>query len=162
MHRIFIALAVLAFTAGTAAATDKTDVMAVLQQWVDGFNKGDVKSAVGACADQTSIIDDMPPHEWHGAGGCSKWFSDFDAFAKTNDFTDGFVTLGKPRHIEVTADRAYVVVRTELAYKMKGTAMKESGSVAAFALQKSDSGWHITGWSWAAGTSAPVKAGSGG
>jgi hypothetical protein len=52
-------VAVLA--AGPAAATDKTDVMSVIHQWVDGFNKGDMKSTAAACADQTSIIDDFPP-----------------------------------------------------------------------------------------------------
>jgi hypothetical protein len=38
-----------------------------IHQWVDGINKGDMKAATAACADQTSIIADFPPHEWHGA-----------------------------------------------------------------------------------------------
>ena len=72
MHKkIIIGFTVGVLMAGWAAASDKTDVMAVVKQWDDGFNTGDIKSAVVACADQTSIIDDIPPHEWHGTGGCS-------------------------------------------------------------------------------------------
>ena len=41
------------------------------RQFIDGFNKGDVKSALAACADQVSIIDEFAPYEWHGAGACA-------------------------------------------------------------------------------------------
>jgi hypothetical protein len=73
VHKIFVALAAAAVTAiavapQTAAASEETDVMAAVFQWVDGFNKGDMKAAVAACAAETSIIDNIPPHEWHGAG----------------------------------------------------------------------------------------------
>ena len=74
MHKIFPALAMAVLASGPVAASEKTDVMAIMHQWVDGFNNGDMKSWVTTCADQTSIIDDIPPHEWHGAGGCSKWW----------------------------------------------------------------------------------------
>src|SRR5689334_19587472 len=84
MHKMFIALAVAILAAEPTTASEKTDVMAVVRQFVDGFNKGDTKTALAACADQTSIIDDFPPHEWHGAGACSKWMNDDDAYAKKN------------------------------------------------------------------------------
>ncbi len=67
--------------------------MAAVKQWDDGFNTGDVKSAVVACADQTSIIDDIPPHEWHGPGGCSKWMNDAEDFFKKNEMTNVVSTL---------------------------------------------------------------------
>ena len=63
-----VAFAVILVATGTTVATDKTDVMTTVHQFVDGFNKGDTASALAACADQTSIIDEFPPHEWHGAG----------------------------------------------------------------------------------------------
>ncbi len=82
MHKIFVALAMAVLAAGPAAATEKTDVMMPVHQFVNGFNKGDIKTALTACAEQTSIIDAFPPHEWHGAGACSNWANDFDADAK--------------------------------------------------------------------------------
>ena len=150
MKKIIMALAMAALTAGPAAATDKSDVMSVIHQWVDGFNKGDAKSASAACADQTSIIDDFPPHEWHGSGACAKWFSEFQAATKAEEGTDYVCTLGKARHLEVTADHAYVVIPAGLAYNKKGAAVKETSTIT-MSLQKGPSGWRITGWSWADG-----------
>jgi hypothetical protein len=148
MHKILVALAVALLAAGSAAATEKTDVMVPLHQFVDAFNKGDIKAAVAQCAEQTSIIDEFPPHEWHGAGACSTWANDFDADAKKNGITDGIVTLGKPRHVDVTADKAYVVVPANYTFKQKGKPVKEMGSTLTVALQKAAAGWRITGWTW--------------
>jgi hypothetical protein len=149
MHRRFFALAVAILAAGPTGASEKTDVMVPVHQFVDGFNKGDTKTAAAACSDQTSIIDEFPPHEWHGAGACSKWMDDYDADAKKNGITDGIVTLGTPRHIDVTADRAYVVVPANYTFKKKGTPVQETGSMFTFALGKGEAGWRITGWAWA-------------
>jgi len=148
MRKTLFALAVAALVAGPVAANERTDAMVPVRQFIDGFNKGDVKTAVAACAEQTSIIDEFPPHEWHGPGACANWANDFDADAKKNGITDGKVTLGNPRHIDITADRAYVVVPADYAYKQKGKAVKESGSLLTLALQKGAAGWRITGWSW--------------
>jgi hypothetical protein len=48
-------------------ASQEADVMAPVRQFVDGFNKSDIKMTQGACANQTFIIDDFPPHEWRGS-----------------------------------------------------------------------------------------------
>jgi ketosteroid isomerase-like protein len=145
---LVLALAVVVLTAGQAAASDKTDVMKVVRQFVDGFNKGDTKAAVAACAEEASIIDEFPPHEWHGAGACSKWIDDYDADARKNGITDGVVTLRAPWHVDVTGDRAYVVAPVNYTYKQKRKLVKEIGSLLTVTLQKSGAGWRITGWAW--------------
>lgn len=142
------AIAILA--AQPAFASEQSDVMVPIHQFVDGFNKGDAKTALAACAEDTSIIDEFPPHEWHGAGACAKWADDYMANAKKDGITDGFVTLGKPKHVDVTGDRAYVVIPTDYTYKQNGKAKKETKAAFAFALHKGAAGWRITGWSWAA------------
>jgi ketosteroid isomerase-like protein len=129
-------------------ATEKADVMAAVRQFVDSFNKGDVKAAAAVCADETSIIDEFPPHEWHGPGACTKWMNDYDADAKKNGITDGLVTLSAPRHVDVAADHAYVVVPATYAFKEKGRPVQETGSLLTIALQKGAGGWRITGWAW--------------
>ena len=132
-------------TPGNAQAA----VLAPVHQFVDGFNKGDTKSLLSACADQTSILDEFPPHEWHGPGACANWGSDFEADAKKNGITDAVVTLGNPSHVDITADRAYVVIPANYTFKQKGKPVSEVGSIITLALQKSQAGWRITGWSWA-------------
>jgi len=148
MHKLFMAFVAVALVAGPVIASDKTDVMVPVHQFIDGFNKGDVKSALSACADQASIIDEFAPYEWHGAGACASWANDFGADAKKNGITDGSVTLGTARHIDVTGDRAYVVVPATYAYKMNGKPAKEAGARLTVALQKGAAGWRITAWSW--------------
>jgi hypothetical protein len=79
---------------------------------------------------------------------CSNWANDFDADAKKNGITDGVVTLSKPRHAEVTADRAYLVIPADYSFKQNGKQMKETGSTLTVALQKGTDGWRIVGWAW--------------
>jgi hypothetical protein len=74
------------------------------------------------------------------------WANDYDADARKNSITDGVVTLGPPRHIDVTRDRAYVVVPANYTFKQKGKLVKETGSLLTIALQKEKDGWRITGW----------------
>jgi ketosteroid isomerase-like protein len=123
-------------------------VMAVVNQFVNGFNKGDTKSALATCADQTSIIDEFPPHEWHGAGACAKWMADYEANAKKDGITDGVVTITSTKHLDVTGDRAYLVTLADYTWKEKGKPMKETASTFTFVLQKGAAGWRIIGWSW--------------
>lgn len=149
MRKLFGVFVIAVLAAGPVAATEKTDVMMSVHQFIDGFNKGDVKTALAACAEQTSIVDDFPPHEWHGPGACATWANDFGADAQKNGITDSFVTLGKPRHVDITADRAYVVAPVTYAYKRRGKPVQETGATITLALQKVTAGWRITGWAWA-------------
>ncbi len=149
MNRILIALAVAGSAAAQTPGTESSAVVATVHQFVDGFNKGDTKMSLAACALQTSIVDDFPPHEWHGAGACAKWMDDFDADARKNAITDGIVVLSSPTHVDVTADRAYFVAPATYTYKKSGKPVREAGSTITVALQKSREGWRITGWAWA-------------
>jgi ketosteroid isomerase-like protein len=149
LRRIFIAMALYASIELTAVAQDNSAVIVCIHQFVDAFNYGDTKAMAAASVDQVSIIDEFPPHPWSGAGAIAKWMSDYDADAKKNDITDGVVTIGSPRHVGVTADRAYVVVPADYTYKQNGKVVKETGSIFTVVLQKSAAGWRIVAWSWA-------------
>ena len=147
--KILFALALTVLATLPGDATDKTDVVATARKFVDSFNKGEMKALTATCADQASIIDEFPPHEWLGAGARAKWTDDYGADAKKNGITDGSVTLGAPLHVDVTADRAYVVVPATYKFKQNGKAVQETGSTLTIALQKSGGAWRMTGWAWA-------------
>jgi len=147
MRTTILALAA-ALAVTPAFASDKADVMSTATQYNDDFNKGDTKSAVALCAAQTIIIDDFAPHAWQGASACSDWANALAAYDKSKGITNEIVTLGKPWHVSVTADRGYAVYPAHYTYKMNGKPVTEQG-VWTFALQKLAAGWRITGWAWA-------------
>ena len=147
------ALAATSFgCASTHAAEVKTPeqkaVMTVVNVFVVSFNAGDTAKALEMCTDEMSIIDEFPPHEWHGAGALKKWLADFDSNARQEGISDSIVTCKAPRHLDVKGDYAYVVVPSDYTWKQKGQPMMESDSLFTFALHKEKAGWKITGWSW--------------
>jgi ketosteroid isomerase-like protein len=148
MRGSLVVLAIIGMT-GPASASDKTEVVAVVNQFLDGFNKGDTKAALATCAPQTAIIDEFSPYVWQGSTACSDWANDFDADAKKNGITDAIVTLGKPRHVDIVGDRAYLVMPANFKFKVKGKPTAETGSTFTVTLQKLAAGWRITGWAWA-------------
>jgi len=148
MHKLVIALMIAIAGAGPVMGGETADVMAPVRQFINGFNSRDVKMATEACTDKLFIIDDFPPHAWGGPDAVSKWLDDLQIFGKKNDSSDWFVTLGKPRHVDVTDAHAYVVVPTQLRYKKKGQLVEEAG-LMTLVLHKGESGWRIAAWSWA-------------
>ena len=147
MHKLGIALAIVMVGTGPVVASQETDVMVPVRQFINGFNQGKIKIAQAACADGIFIIDDFPPHVWAGSRAVSGWLRDLDLFEKKHGTSDPFVTLGKPRHIDVTDTHAYVVVPTKLTYKKKGQAVHENG-LMTLVLHKGAGGWRIAAWSW--------------
>jgi ketosteroid isomerase-like protein len=149
MRAMLLGFAMLAaLAAAPASAMDQNDVKARVQAFIDAFNKGDMDQVKAICADETSIIDEFPPYEWHGSGACLKWGADYGTDAQRNGITDGKVKLGKFRRHDVSGDRAYLVANATYTFKRKGKAVAEKNATLAIALQKSTPGWRIIAWSW--------------
>jgi hypothetical protein len=144
MHRLLIAFAVSVLAAGSSPASDRGDIMVVLEQW----NDADEAKAVGACADEASVTDDIPPFEWHGAGACARWQKDYDAYLQKEGMSEATGTLGKPRQLLISADHAYAVLPATFAFTQKGKRVNVVAT-ATFALHKTAAGWRITAWTWA-------------
>lgn len=147
MYTRVVLFIVALLSSGPLIASDKADVLAVMHKWVDSFNKGDSASALATCADESAIIDDAPPYEWHGAGACKAWFNDLSAFLKKNDAVFDHTTVDKVRNFEITGDHAYAVVSATFTTKVKDAPQSEKG-IWTFAMKKSGQGWRITGWTW--------------
>jgi hypothetical protein len=120
MRRIFFAI-VFVFASLSTALPSTTDPMAAVRQYVDDFNKGDLKAMAATCAVPASIIDGLPPHVWQGPTACEDYYRDVMATGEIEGATDYFVTLSKTRHIDVTRDRAYVVVPATMTFKYTGS-----------------------------------------
>ena len=142
MNRVLVAVAVSALAAGSAHASDKDDIMAVLKQWISSE-----AGSVAVCADDAAVIDDIPPYEWHGPGACSRWQKDNDAFNEKEGTKDPVGTIGKPNQLMITGDRAYAVLPSTFAVTQKGKRVTETGT-STVVLQKTAAGWRITAWTW--------------
>jgi hypothetical protein len=146
MNRVMIALAMSVLTTGSALASDKADIMAVLKQWISGE-----AGTVATCADDAAVIDDIPPFEWHGPGACSRWQKDNDTSIQKEGVTDATGTIGNPQQFIISGDRAYVVLPSTFAVTQKRKRVKEIAT-STIVLHKTAAGWRITAWTWATRT----------
>ncbi len=137
-----------ASTAGPARASQESAVMATVHQFVDGFNKGDMKSAAAACASPASIVDDFPPHEWQGSTACADWASAYEAEAKKSGITGGIVTLGKPWHVDVDRKPGVRGRSHDVHVQASRKARERDRRGLHAGVAKASSGWRITGWAW--------------
>ncbi len=129
-----------------------TDPMVVVRQYAEDFNKGDVKAMAALFTSPASILDGLPPHAWYGPTACEDWYRDVMAAGKREGATGYFVTLGEALHVDITDDRAYVVVPATMTFRVHGEQVAQSGSTFTVALRKLAEGWRITAWAWAKGT----------
>src|SRR5215472_11037795 len=93
---LFTSVLMFAPSVANAAASDQSAVMSVVNKYIDGFNKANLKEMTSTCEPSAALIDDFAPHIWTGANACANWFKDFTAWAKANHYTNNTVILSKP------------------------------------------------------------------
>ena len=130
---------------------------ATVRQFIDAFDKGDMKAAEATNLADVSIVDEVPPHFWHGPGAFMAWAGDLGKDAKAHEQADNKVMLGKVSRQVITGDMAYVVVGVTYSYTEKGVPMTEPAKMV-YALKKDGAAWKIAGWTWAGTTPHPVAA----
>ena len=143
---LFVAAGGLAF-----AAAGAEEATAVVKKFVDDFNKGDIKGAEAAHASKVAIIDEFPPHAWHGGSAFKDWLADLEKDAKAHEQTDQKLAISRTVRAQVDGDTAYVVMAATFTYKEKGKKMVEPGQMA-IALSKDGGAWKIVSWAWAGTT----------
>ena len=134
--------------AGGVAAADHVDPAATVRQFIDAFNRGDIKAAEETHVAEPIIIDEFPPYQWQGRHSFKTWLGDLTKNDTAAGVTDGHMKLGDVIRQEATGDHAYVVVATDYSFKLKGTPMHEPSQMT-FALKKAKAGWRIVGWTFA-------------
>ncbi len=121
--------------------------MDAVRRFVEGFNNDDVDAAQAACADETSIIDDFPPHQWTGQGATTSWYREMAGWAAEYGMSDWSVILDEPRHVIVSDRQAYVVVPVSARWLENGTPAERTGSLAV-ALSEPAEAWRISAFAW--------------
>lgn len=129
------------------AASTEIGPMGPVRQFVEGFNSNDVDLAQAACTDETTIIDDLPPHQWTGPLATTSWLRDMARLAKDYGMSKWSVTLGEPRHVIVSDGHAYVVVPADVRWLQDGTPA-ERACLVTMALRQNADGWRISSFAW--------------
>ena len=157
MHKAILAVVAVALIVSVAHAADSTVTMPI-RQFIDGFNKGDVKSAYAAYASSGDIVveDEFAPHLWVGPHAAQDWAADYDKHSQANGVTDSSVIYSTPTRIEIDGDKAYVVIPTVYNYKDHGQATTEQGQMT-FVLNKEKGVWKIRAWTWTGTKPHPAK-----
>ena len=127
-------------------STDAGPLMAV-RQFVEGFNNDDMDLAAAACADETFIIDDFPPHMWTGRGTATRWYRDMAGMATGYGMSEWSVTLDEPRHVAVSDREAYVVAPVDVRWLQHGRREVRTGFMT-LALREEAEGWRISALAW--------------
>lgn len=125
--------------------------LAVVQQYIDGFNNGDIEQMAAVFADSAAILDGMAPHLWQGPAATRDWYRDVLTEGELHGASGYFVTLADPVHNNVTGDSAYVVVPATMTFTVNDSQVTQTGAFFTVALRKQADGWRIAAWAWTKG-----------
>lgn len=143
----FAFAAALVCVPSQAAAPDTSGVMAVVNGAIAAFNKGDGKRWESYCTTPAYIISNIAPYQYSTT--CADWWRSHAAGNAKNGVSNEMVTLGKAWQIDVNGNRAYASFPAGYSYERKGKTIKTAGDLT-IALEKTASGWLMTGWTWSA------------
>jgi hypothetical protein len=158
MKTVVLGLMCLAgLSTSSVAVAANAQLEAPIHQFIDSFNKGDIKTATAAhLATGVSIIDEVPPHHWQGPKAFATWAADLTKDDKAAGISDEAVALGNVTREVISGQTGYVVIAATYTFKQKGAAMREPAQMT-FALTKAAKGWKIAGWTWTGTEPVPAK-----
>jgi hypothetical protein len=104
------------------------------------------------CADPMQILDGMSPHVWQGPTAAEDWWRDVLTGGEHLGASGYHITLGEPRHVDVTGDYAYVVAPATMTFDLGVKQVTQTGSLFTVALCRVGADWRLTAWAWAKGT----------
>ena len=158
MHRILGAAWAAAFVlhAGSAAASNTSEALGVVQKFLAAANKGDRQAYTSYCAEDAVIVDHVPPYVFRGPKSCGDDWAAADLWMAKHGYAYGAFRLSKP-YIETMGDRVYAAYPLKASVTRNGKTEIET-AVWTFALQRRSQRWLIEGWSWSTLKIAPVKA----
>ncbi len=120
-------------------------------QYIAAFNHEDAAAMVALCDNPMQILDGMPPHVWQGPTAAADWWHDVTVEGARLGAGEYRISFGEPRHVDINGDHAYVVLPASMTLRLKGTAVRQTGSVYTVALRRTGGRWLLTAWSWAKG-----------
>lgn len=156
MKLISLAIAFAALLIAPMASARDAGIASTIRTMMDGFNKGDIAAVKALHVVDPTIVDNVAPYAWSGAGSFDKWLGDLAKSEAVAGKSDGKVWFGGSVDEQISGDHAYVVAPCTYTYKQGGKTVRESGFIA-FVLVKEGAAWKVASWSWASPAGVAVK-----
>jgi len=122
--------------------------LAPVKAFTAALNTDDLKAAAAVMTPAQTITDEFAPFHWEGKTALADWFAGDAADVKANGVTDAVVSIGKPLHVTISGDHAYVVVPMTYKYLMHGKKTVENALFTTSEV-KTGGGWLIGAWTYA-------------
>ena len=149
MRAVLAFICAMIVLAGPAHASDRDDILSLIQQGIDSFNKGDPAAAAPHFLKSPVIIDDLPPYHFRGPTAMSDWGKSYDADSKKNAITEPSMKLLQVADVEISGTHAYVAWPAIYSFKQAGKPTQQDCSITVV-LQKIDRDWRVDVWVWTA------------
>jgi hypothetical protein len=156
MKLLSMLVAFAALLIAPMASARDAGIATTIKTMMDGFNKGDVAGVKAIHIAEPTIVDNVAPFVWSGAGSFDKWLGDLMKAEAAAGKSDGQVWFGESVDEQISGDRAYVVTPCSYTYKQGGKTVRESGFIA-FTLVKAGGTWKVASWTWASPAGVAVK-----
>ncbi|MET1027262.1 MAG: nuclear transport factor 2 family protein [Dongiaceae bacterium] len=149
MRAVLAFLCAMIIFASPAFAADRDDILSVIQQSIDSYNKGDNAAAMPHFMKSPVLIDDLPPYHFQGANAISDWGKSYAADSRKNAITEPSMKLLQVKDVEVSGPHAYVAWPAIYSFKQDGKPIQQDCSITVV-LQKVDGNWLVAAWVWTA------------
>lgn len=102
--------------------------IASVRQFIEGFNHNDIELAQAACADESVIVDDFPPHEWMGPRATTAWLTDMNRMGADYGMSDASVELDEATaQVTISDKHGYVTGVVDVRWLQDGAPAQRGG-----------------------------------
>jgi len=124
-----------------------TEIKAVIDKVLGGFNSKDSAMYNGAFSSDAVVVDGMAPYRWTGANAQGRWFADAEKWAHDLGVADENISYDRFVRADVVGTHAYVALSANLSFTIKGQRASRLG-ILTFTLAKQGDEWKIESQAW--------------
>jgi ketosteroid isomerase-like protein len=159
MSGLFL-LSVTFIAPSAALATDRSDVIALVQAYNEAGNRGDRAAYASYCTEDAEVVDHVPPYQFRGPMACADEYDAVVAWATSNGVVVNGLALVvlDPVFFEARDGRAYVVFPVDARFTERGRRQVEKLYLTTV-LRREASQWRIESLTYSSEGLTPAAGG---
>ena len=125
-----------------------TEIKAVIDTVLSGFNKKDSALYNNAFSRDAVIIDGIAPYRWTGPNAPARWFSDAEKWLHDLGVENEKIACDRIAHSAVVGTNAYVVLSATLSFSLTGGQASSRQGTLTFTFAKQGDKWKVEAQAW--------------